>query len=167
MKISKGSSEKKTSPDNSLKSITDKDMAAKRGAENNTDFHALSVQQACRRLNTSEKGLSSQEAAQRLHKYGLNELKEKKAVHPLKILLQQFSSPLIWILLAAVIISLFLSETIDAVIIGIIIIVNAVLGFAQEYKAEKAIEALKKIASLKAKVLRNGRETLLDSKYVV
>lgn len=152
MKSGKDSSERDTDRTNS---------------ESKAEYHTLSSQQSCRILNTSEKGLNSHEATQRLQKFGLNELKEKKAVHPLKILLQQFSSSLIWILLAAVIISIILSETIDAVIIGIIIIINALLGFGQEYKAEKAIEALKKMASLKAKVLRNGKETEIDSKDVV
>lgn len=131
------------------------------------EAYTFSAYEAFKTLKTSEKGLTSHEAEERLHYYGLNELKAEEGVHPLKVLLEQFSSPLVWTLIAALVISIFLYEYIDAVVISIIIILNALLGFAQEYRAEKAIEALKKMASLKARVLRNGREIKIDSKEVV
>ena len=118
-------------------------------------------------LRSSEKGLSSHEAEQRVHQYGLNELKAEEGVHPLKIFLQQFASPLVWILIFALGVSIFLHETVDAIVIGAIIVINALLGFFQEYRAERAIEALKRMASAKAKVLRNGKEIKIDSTYVV
>lgn len=129
--------------------------------------YTFSAQEAFKNLKTSEKGLTSHEAEERLHYYGLNELKAEEGVHPLKVLLEQFASPLVWTLIAALGISIFLHEYFDAVVVGIIIILNAVLGFVQEYRAEKAIEALKKMASLKARVLRNGREIKIDSTEVV
>ena len=68
------------------------------------------IKQVLKELNSSEKGLTDHEAEQRLHKYGLNELKTEKGIHPLRIILEQFASPLVWILIAAVIISLILHE---------------------------------------------------------
>jgi P-type Ca2+ transporter type 2C len=130
-------------------------------------FHSISVEDTFKRLDTSKKGLKTSEAKQRLHKFGFNELQAKEGVHPLKILIQQFASPLVWILLAALAISIILGETIDAIVIGVIIILNAVLGFFQEYRAEKAIEALKRMASLKARVLRDGKEIKINSREVV
>lgn len=118
-------------------------------------------------LETSEKGLSSDEANERINKYGLNELTEKKKISPWKIFFSQFGSPIVWILILAVIISIVAGEYVDALIIFIILKVNAILGFVQEYKAEKAIDALKKIASLKAVVIRNGIETTIDAKNIV
>lgn len=118
-------------------------------------------------LNTSENGLTKEEAQVRQKRYGFNILEEKKKISPWMILLRQYKSFLVYILLAAVLISIFLEEYIDAAVIAVILIANGVLGFIQEYKAEKAIEALKKLASLKAKVLRDGKETEIDTKYLV
>jgi len=118
-------------------------------------------------LKTNEKGLKPHQAEVRLHKYGFNELHVKKGTSAFKIFLQQFISPLVWILLAALGISIYLNEMIDAIVIGIIVLVNAILGFVQEYRAEKAIEALKRMASPKAHVIRNGKEELIESRRVV
>ncbi len=130
-------------------------------------MHNEKVEDVFRELKVSERGLRREEAEHRLHKFGLNELKEEKKIHPLVILFEQFKSPLIWILLVALIISIVIGETIDASVIGVIIVLNAVLGFVQEYRAEKAIEALKKMASLKAKVIRGGREIIIDAIHLV
>lgn len=118
-------------------------------------------------LKTSAKGLTKSQAEERLNKYGLNELKQEKGIHPLKIFFEQFTSPLVWILLVALVVSIIFKEVPDAIVIGVIILLNAILGFVQEYRAEKSIEALQKMASLQAKVIRNGKEMKIDSKYVV
>lgn len=131
------------------------------------NYHALSEQKLFDVLSSSKEGLSTSQAERLLGKYGLNEIKIEKPVNPVLIFLRQFSSSLIWILLAALGISLFLEEFLDAVVIGVIIILNAVLGFVQEYKAEKTIQALRRLASPQAKVLRNGKEIRIDSKYLV
>ncbi len=130
-------------------------------------YHNLSENEVLKQLNSYEHGLSSVQAEQRLHQYGFNEIKEEARGHPLKLLLSQFYSPLIGLLLIAVVISLFVGEKVDAIVIGIIIVLNAVLGFTQEYRAEKAIAALQKLAFPKAIVLRDGQQQQLDSKYVV
>lgn len=120
-----------------------------------------------RQLKTNEEGLTAHEAEVRLHRDGYNELSVKNGIRKWRILIQQFTSPLVWILLAAVVISFYLQEYVDGSIIGSILVLNALLGFFQEYKAEKAIEALQKMASPKAKVLRNGKETRIESRLLV
>src|SRR3989338_5364090 len=118
-------------------------------------------------LNVAAGGLSSSEAKRRLEQYGLNEIKEEKKISPLKIFISQFKSVVVWILIAATVISAVLEEYVDSVVIAIILILIAVLGFIQEYKAEKAIDALKKLASLKATVKRGGQKMEIDSKEIV
>ncbi|MBD3248688.1 calcium-translocating P-type ATPase, SERCA-type [Candidatus Woesearchaeota archaeon] len=130
-------------------------------------------------LDSSENGLSEEEAKNRLESEGKNEIKRKEEVHPSKIFFDQFKSFMIYILLIAAVISavlpiykegfahLTLIDFGDAIAIGIILILNAILGFVQEYKAEKAIEALKKMASLKAVAVRDGKERKIDAKELV
>ncbi|MBI2651432.1 calcium-translocating P-type ATPase, SERCA-type [Candidatus Woesearchaeota archaeon] len=129
--------------------------------------HNKSEEEIFKELGTSKNGLSEEEAAKRLHHYGYNEIREAKKISPLKIFFQQFNSAVVYILIAALVISIFLDETIDAVVIGVILILNALFGFYQEYRAEKAVEALKKLASLKATVIRDGREKEIDAKLLV
>lgn len=131
------------------------------------DYYNYSVKKTFDEFKTSEKGLSQKEVEKRLGKYGLNEIKEKKKISLFQIFFSQFKSPLIYILLFAIIITLLIGEYVDSMIISIIVIVNAVLGFAQEYKAEKSIEALKKLTSLKATVVRDGREERILAKELV
>ena len=130
-------------------------------------WHLLSVEEVMKNLGTSESGLSEQEAKQRLSKFGPNELKERKKVNPAKIFLRQFKSFLIAILLVAAILSLFLKEFLDASVILAILVMNAFLGFIQEYRAEKAMEALKKIVVQKVRVIREGKMTEIPSKELV
>ena len=131
------------------------------------NFFDKSIDEVMKLLKTSKNGLSTSQADQRLHKYGLNELEVGEGPSPWKILLSQFKSPLVWILIVALVISWFLGEAVDVIVIGIIIVVNAVLGFSQEYRAEKAIDALRKMASPQSKVIRNGKDKKIDSKYLV
>ncbi len=131
-------------------------------------YYAEKTKSVEKDLSTSvNNGLESKDAKSRLEKYGLNELKRAKKINPIKIFFDQFKSIVIYILIAAVIISIFLGEIIDSVVILVILIFNAVFGFIQEYKAEKSIEALKKMASLKAKVIRDGKEILIEARDVV
>lgn len=118
-------------------------------------------------LQSSEQGLHSTEAQLRLQKYGLNELKKEKRLSIIALFLNQFRSMLVYILLAATLISLVLKEYIDGFAILAIVILNAILGFIQEYRAEKSIEALKKLASLKAKVIRDGTLQEIPTTHLV
>ncbi|PIU72774.1 ATPase [Candidatus Woesearchaeota archaeon CG_4_10_14_0_2_um_filter_33_10] len=131
------------------------------------DYYNYSVNKTLDEFKTSEKGLSQQDAEQRLEKYGLNEIKEEKKISVFQMFFSQFKSSLIIILLAAIILTLIIGEYADSALITIIVIVNALLGFAQEYKAEKSIEALKKLASLKATVIRDGKKERILAKDLV
>ena len=130
-------------------------------------FHNKDLKEIFRELGTSEKGLTDEEVNRRIERYGLNEIKEKKKASPIKIFFSQFNNFIVYILIVALVISFLLDEKIDAIVIGIILVINAVLGFIQEYKAEKAIEALKKMASLKASVIRDGNEKEVEAVNVV
>jgi Ca2+-transporting ATPase len=130
-------------------------------------MHSKNTNEVFNELKTGKEGLTEKEADIRLKKYGPNEIKQKKKISPLKIFLNQFNNIVIYILIFALAISVFLGETIDAIVIGIIVIANAILGFIQEYKAEKSIEALKKLTSLKATVIREGKEKDIDAKLLV
>lgn len=120
-----------------------------------------------RELGTSASGLSSEEAAARLVRFGPNEIEEARGPAWWDMLLNQFRSPVIYVLVGAVAVSAFIGETIDAAVVGVILVLNAVLGFLQEFRAEKAIEALRKMASLKAVALRDGVEKHIDASELV
>ncbi|MBN2364880.1 MAG: HAD-IC family P-type ATPase, partial [Calditrichaeota bacterium] len=112
-------------------------------------------------------GLSEEEASTRLAKYGPNKLQAKKKKTVLQLFIEQLNDTLIYVLFSAVIITLFMGEYIDAVIIIAVIVINAVLGVVQEVKAGKAIEALQKMSSPKALVRRNGEIKEIESEKVV
>ncbi len=118
------------------------------------------------KTNSSE-GISSDEARKRLGEYGFNQLVEKKEVSPFSIFISQFKSIIIWVLISAAIISGFLKEWLDAGAILVIVIMNALLGFIQEYRAEKAISALKKLSAPMAKVIRDGVLKVIPANEVV
>ncbi len=113
------------------------------------------------------KGLSSSEVGKRLARFGPNELTKKKKRGPLMIFLRQFKSFLIIILIIAAVISLLIDNLIDTVVITTIVILNAIFGFVQEYKAEKTIEALKRLASPEVVVMRGGKKLKTPSKTLV
>jgi Ca2+-transporting ATPase len=121
-----------------------------------TACHSQSAEEVLAQLGSAATGLSAQEAAQRLAANGPNELKEGKRISPWQIFLGQFKSLIVWILIVAGIISGVLGETIDAIAILAIVVLNAVIGFYQEYSAEKSIAALKRMAAPQAKVWRDG-----------
>ncbi len=143
-------------------------MTEKKTLENKYDWAALKVEDVIKALKTDqEKGLSSKEAEKRLKKYGLNQLQKYKKATWYEVLARQFIDVLIIILLIAAGISILIGEIGDALTILAIVILNGILGFVQEWKAEKAIEALQKMLSPKAKVIRDGKQIEIDSKYIV
>ena len=131
-------------------------------------WHSITVEEAAGRLGVRlERGLSSSEAEERLRRYGFNELMEAKGPSALQIFLSQFKNILIIILLAATGISFILGEVVDAALIIIIVILAAVLGFFQEYRAEKSLEALKRLLSPRARVLRDGEVREIEARLIV
>ncbi|MEW6058123.1 MAG: cation-translocating P-type ATPase [Bdellovibrionota bacterium] len=112
-------------------------------------------------------GLSSPEAQKRLLEYGPNEIKREVGPSIGKLLLRQFTSPLVWLLLGACVLSGLLGEWIDAIAISAIIILNGVVGFFQEYRAERAVAALLSLSAPRARVLRDGRSVIIPSRDVV
>jgi len=128
-----------------------------------SDFHSLTIESCLKELKTSASGLGSEEAARRLKKYGPNKLEEEKPLGRLTIFISQFKSPLIYVLLGAAVISFLLSEYVDAGVIAGAIILNTIIGFFQENKANRALSRLREMIEHKALVLRDGREIIVDS----
>src|SRR5438876_7899249 len=138
------------------------------------DWHSLPADAVLKRLDASPLGLDSQEAARRLSRFGANELVQTARVNPLRILLSQFVDVLVIVLIIAAIISAALgllqgenADLYDAVLIIVIVVMNAILGFVQEYRAERSLEALKNLAAPKAHVLREGGIVAVPSRELV
>ena len=115
----------------------------------------------------TERGLSPKEVKNRLDKYGFNQLKESKGRTMRDMFFDQFRETLVLILLISAVVSIFLGEISDAIVIAVILFLNAFLGVIQEYKAEKSLAALKKLTVPDALVLRNGRQTKIKSYQLV
>lgn len=130
-------------------------------------WHSIKVKEVFQRLETGKDGLDEEDVLQRQKQYGFNELKEKKKKTALNVLMNQFKSVMILILLIASLVSVLLGEYLDAGFILFIIIINSILGFIQEYRAEKALEALKKLTTLHAEVIRNGKKQDIEAKNLV
>jgi Ca2+-transporting ATPase len=130
-------------------------------------WHSRSADEALAHLCSSATGLSATDASARLAANGPNQLTEGTRISPLKIFFGQFQSLLIWILIAAGVISGALGEAVDAIAILAIVVLNAVIGFYQEYHAEQSIAALKKMTAPQAKVRRDGQVTLIPASGVV
>ena len=139
-----------------------------------THFHTLTTNQALEHLSSSDSGLSSTEASTRLDTYGPNQLIGAPPVSVLKLLLDEFRSPLVLVLIAAAAVLVAVSQIadesdqlIDALLIALIVLLNAGLGFSQNYRASRGIESLNRLAAPSATVLRNGAPEQVDSKTLV
>ena len=140
-------------------------------------WHAQTEDQVLEALETSRSGLSSEEAEKRLAEYGPNKLVERGGVSPLAIFLGQFKDIFVLMLLAAIVISLLvalnesasptLEDYADTITIGVIVALNAVVGFVQEYRSEKAIEAMRRLTAPKASVIRGGKEAVISAEEIV
>ncbi|GAB4219839.1 MAG: calcium-translocating P-type ATPase, PMCA-type [Candidatus Microgenomates bacterium] len=113
------------------------------------------------------KGLTSAQAKQLLEKYCLNEIKEEKKFTLIKAFLSQFNNFLILLLIASATISFFVGETLDAIFILLIVILNAFFGVYQEFQAEKSLKSLKKMTQTMVRVIRDGKEQEVDSRFLV
>jgi magnesium-transporting ATPase (P-type) len=119
------------------------------------------------KLESSEQGLSHHEIEERIKRYGLNKLAEEEKISKLRLLLHQFANPLIYILMTAAAVTTFLGEYIDVGVILAVVILNATIGYFQEYKAEESVRALKKMVVPKARVIREGKEKEIHSENLV
>ncbi len=131
------------------------------------NWYQLSVREILERLKTTEHGLTEVEGKNRLAQYGPNKLAEEEKISKLKILFHQFTSPLIYILLIAGVVTILLREYIDSGVIFAVVILNAIIGYIQEYKAEESVRALKKMVVPKARIIRDGKEKEINSEEVV
>jgi len=136
---------------------------------NNRDinWHCLSIEENLKSLNSSINGLTSKEATQRFLNIGPNEIKRLKKKTSLEMLIDQFKDFMILVLIAAAIISGIVGEAKDTIAILVIVLVNAIIGFIQEYRAEKAVEALRKMATPNATVKRDGHIHLIPTPELV
>jgi len=135
-------------------------------------WHSKDAETVIRELKTQPTGLNNEEVKSRLQEFGYNELQERKRVTPLQIFIGQFKDVFVLMLLIATVIAVVSSyienePPFDALTIGAIVVLNSVVGFVQEYRSEKAIEAMKKLTAPKARVLRDGGEVLIPAKEVV
>ncbi|MBW3600601.1 MAG: ATPase, partial [Planctomycetes bacterium] len=128
-----------------------------------TDWSQKSAADVLKELESDvQRGLSADEVAERQEKYGPNELIERGTKSPWKILAEQFTEVLVIVLIVAAIVSAFLGDVEDTVVILAIVVLNAGIGFRQEYRAEKAMAALKKLSTPEVKVRRGGGTSKLS-----
>ena len=127
----------------------------------------MPVKEVLSSLNSDEKGLSDSDAAERLEKHGRNKLPEGKSRSALMRFLLQFHNVLIYVLMVAAVITALLDHWIDTWVIVAVILINAIIGFVQEGKAEKALEGIRKMLSLDATVIRDGKRKQIDAEELV
>ena len=143
------------------------------------EWHALKTDELMDTLRTSRRGLSGEEARRRLEEYGPNELAERGKVSALRIFLVQFKDIFVIMLLAAIVFSVIvgyyesqttpgphglIEDYADAIAIGAIVVLNAVVGFIQEYRSERAMEAMRKLTAPKASLMRDGGEVVVPAR---
>ena len=119
------------------------------------------------KLKTNRNGLKQEEANERLNKYGLNELPKAKKDNIVKIFFSEFNDPIIWLLIVSIVFSFIVGEVVDACAIIFIILIDAIVGTVQEWKASKSAEALQDLIKVQVKVLRDGKEQLIESNQLV
>ncbi|MEX0614712.1 MAG: HAD-IC family P-type ATPase, partial [Methylophaga sp.] len=133
----------------------------------NTLWHSQDTQQSLQLMACSEKGLSDDAVIARRQQYGFNQLPVAKPVSPLKRLLRQFNSVLIIVLMLAAAVTALLDHWLDSYVIMIVVVVNTVVGFVQEGKAEQALQAIAHMLAPNATVMRNGKRQEIPAADVV
>jgi Ca2+-transporting ATPase len=132
-----------------------------------TPWHSLSIEEAHARQSSGATGLATAEAMRRLTEVGPNELIAEKRVSPWRLLLEQFKNVLILVLLAATGLSVALGHGLESLVIAVIVLFAVLLGFVQEFRAERALEALRKLTAPEATVIRDGVEQRLPARQLV
>ena len=128
---------------------------------------AISDAEIFNKLKTTQAGLAEEEAKARLIKYGDNTFHNKEKVNPVSLFFKQFLSPLIFLLLGAVVLTFILNEWVDAIVIAMAVLLNVLLGFYHEYHAENTLDKLTTYIKDRSRVIRNGREQEIDSALLV
>ena len=144
-----------------------RDAAPARDADARPEWHAMSTEAVLKRLGCTEDGISSHEAQRRIAEHGPNALREAKRRSRIAVFASQFTSPLIYLLFVAAGIAAAIGEAGDAGVILVVVLVNALLGVWHEGRAERSMEALRKLSALRARVLRDGREQLVAARDLV
>ncbi|WP_254530813.1 calcium-translocating P-type ATPase, PMCA-type [Natrinema gelatinilyticum] len=129
--------------------------------------YEVTSEQVVADLESRPEGLTSDEVRRRLERYGENEIVRGGGRSPVEILLAQFDSVLIWVLLAAAILSIWAGHAVDAVLIAVIVVANGVFGFLQDYRAEQSLQALRELAAPTATVRRDGESLRVDATELV
>ena len=130
-------------------------------------IYNLTIEEVLKRFDARQDGLSVEQAQKKLKEFGENKLAKKQNWKWLKLILAQFNDALVWILLIAAGLALAFGEFRDATIIGIIITLNATVGFFQEFKADRVLESIKNLTASYALVFRDGEKKQLDTKMIV
>ena len=143
------------------------DVASEPAASASTDWHAIATEEVLARLKATTRGLATDEARRRLEASGPNQLREPAPARPWRLFLAQFQSILVGLLVVAGVVALLLGEWIDAVAILAIVFVNALIGFAQERRAERSIAALRRLTAPRARVRRDGKALVVQASELV
>ncbi len=130
-------------------------------------WHTKSFKQVAEEIGSSETGLATEEVKERYQKYGANQIQKKKKDSALKLLWRQINNPLIWVLIGSSLLAVLLGKITDGLVVLSVVVVNTIIGFIQEYKAGKAIEALSEMVPENATVLRNGRKVSIPVSEIV
>ena len=131
------------------------------------DWHSRPLEDVYDELETSDEGLSSDDARARLEREGPNEIEATEGISPLQIFIDQYKPALIWVLIVAAAVMAFVGHTIDAGVIAAVVVFITVFGFLQDYRAEQSIQALKEMSTTYALVRRGGEKTEIDATNVV
>lgn len=135
--------------------------------QHKSKWHSLECEDVLEKLDTTYEGLSNTEVQKRLQKYGYNKLQERKKQSVFVRFLLQFHNLLIYVLLAAALVTALLGHTMDTIVILSVVVINAIIGFVQENKAQNAMEAIKKMLAFSAVVLRDGHKQKVESESLV
>ena len=130
-------------------------------------WHAITYSEVFESVNSTGKGLTSEEAKMRFHLYGPNEIKRKRKDGPLTVLWRQIDNPLIWVLIGSGLLAVLLGKITDGLVVLAVVVINTIIGFIQEYKAGKAIEALSEMVPENATVHRDGRKVPIPVSEIV
>ena len=146
------------------------DVASAAGSDAADDarrWYSMGAEEVLEELETGDDGLSQPEAERRLDRHGRNRIRESERISAWRILLDQFTSPLVYVLLAALVVTVTIQSWADVIVIGAVLVINSTIGFVQEYRAESAVRSLMEMVSPEATVVRDGQRRTIDAEELV